>query len=91
MKELTEAEKKHVELIHEQARHSKTVRDLEYTQSVLDDFVATVQDLTGEYYGEHSNENDPWENALNALQEMADAKHPPLNAGSADMTSNATR
>lgn len=75
MKELTEAEKKHVELIHEEARHSKTLRDLEYTQSVLDDFVAAVQDLTGDYYGEHSNANDPWELALNAIQELADAKH----------------
>lgn len=83
MKELTEAEKKHIELIQEEARHSKTLRDLEYTHQLLDDFVAVVQDLTGDYYGEHSNANDPWELALDALQELADKKH-----ASAAMTSN---
>ena len=64
-----------VELLNEQSRHSKTVSRLECAEQVLDDMTAAIQDLTGEYYGEHSNENDPWENALNDVQAMADNYH----------------
>jgi hypothetical protein len=71
----TELEKTQIEVLREQESHAWTLRRYEYAEQCLGDIVDALQDLTGDFYGEHSNENCPWENAVNALQEMADAKH----------------
>lgn len=89
MRELTEAEKKEIELLHERAAHGKTLRRLESATQLLDDMVAAIQDLTGEYFGEHSNGNDPWELALDAIQTQADEAHVRRTTESAAMTPNA--
>ena len=71
---MTEAEKTHVKLLHEEAAHYKTWCQRDHAHQLLDDMTQALQDLTGEYFGEHSSENYPWELALDHLQQMA-AKH----------------
>jgi len=72
---MTESEKTHVKLLHEEAAHYKTLGQRDYAHQLLDDMTQALQDLTGEYFGEHSSDNDPWELALDHLQQMADKHH----------------
>jgi len=88
MRELTDVEKKEIELLHERAAHGKTVRRLESATQLLDDMMTAIQDLTGEYFGEHSSDNDPWELALDAIQAKAGEAHVRRTTESAAMTPN---
>lgn len=59
-------------LKQEDAAHGETIRDRDRAQSLADQLAAAIERITGVEIGEHSNANDPWENALQAATEYAD-------------------
>ena len=73
--ELTEFQKKEIELLHERLSHERSVRARDYAADMADRMADALADLTGEYFGEHSSDNCPWERAVNKLEDMADEAH----------------
>lgn len=65
-----EVDKLREQLRKEDISHGHTIDQRDAAQRKLDEFVTAVNALTGVDYGEHSNQNDPWQNALDDLNEM---------------------
>jgi hypothetical protein len=70
---LDEVQRLRAELDREDKAHADTIADRDQYQQMADQLAAAIARLTGVDIGEHSSMNNPWENALQAATEAAEA------------------
>lgn len=54
-------------LAREDRAHTVTIGDRDRAEEWANNMAGAIAEMTGVAIGEHSNANDPWENALNAV------------------------
>lgn len=60
----------------EERAHGQTIDERDRAEVMADRLVEAIAIITGVQMGEHSNMNDPWENALQAATEYAETRRP---------------